>query len=615
MSSSSLLNVGRFERKFIRESAGTIEGDKLRYNDPSFVTFRILFDFEPYVSPDEVTQGLLLSEERDESGISYLRRMGEKGRAESLKEFRWMLSRISNDFPWFFKSISGIDSLWKWGYSPATQSKRAPDAGVCKLTIDCNETVDLRMTALADLYRKASYDRTYFRELLTIDKRRFNMTVLLGEARNIRSFMSAEESPGRTDWLDYVSAVAFRCFDCEFDFSNSILTTASAETYSPNSMSFSININRVQEANSYRLLGYMLGEIRRDIIIRNGGSGASFNDNRDPINYRGILSPFVQSYENNYSALESDIRRLKEENLVNGVEFKYSDPLEERLKSLPVYQQNLLRAVISKNQLDPLSEEEPRKSLGARILGSIERSAGITQGEPRTMDFGRPFVERDAQPNVDLDSPSVERAIQESVTFQEPKEEEDMRGQVEFNKPKVETSISDVSFAKPTVETVASSISFERPSVETNISAVSLQKPGIETELSNVELQAPNVEFGIPSLDVLKPSVETSLDDEVSLAKPTVERELSGIEFVIPSIENGIDGSVEFSIPSVVTEVPESVYFTLPTVDAEISLIEFGVPTVDDQLSKIELQAPKEEIEMSDDVQLGIPKVEVSLGS
>jgi hypothetical protein len=75
--SSSLLNVGRLDRKFVQESAGNPNEQKLKYNDPSFVTFRVLFDFEPIVSNDEVMQGLLLNESRDESAISYLRRMGE----------------------------------------------------------------------------------------------------------------------------------------------------------------------------------------------------------------------------------------------------------------------------------------------------------------------------------------------------------------------------------------------------------------------------------------------------------------------------------------------------------------------------------------------------------
>lgn len=381
---SSLSNVSRLDRKFIYESAGTPDEQKLKYNDPSFITFRILFDFEPIISNDEVTQGLLLDENRDESGISYLRRTGELERAEALKEFRWLLGRISNDYPWFFKSVDGVDNLWKWGYKDSSGEK-VNDEPV-SLTVKCYETVDLRMTALADLYRKSSWDRNFFRELLTIDKRRFNMTIIIGEARKLRTFMNSDRSSGSTQWLNHMSAVAFRCLDCEFDFSSFFTSSINAsDAPSQPEPSFSIKVNRVQEANSYLLLNYMLGEMKRDLVIKQGGSGASVNASNDIINYESLLSPFIRSYENNYGQVLDDLDAIKNNNFVNNINFIKGD----RLWNLP----RDIREQINISSLNSLDKSAQRENESNSIVEAINNVSGI-KDQQVALTFGRPTVEK-----------------------------------------------------------------------------------------------------------------------------------------------------------------------------------------------------------------------------
>lgn len=596
MSSSSLLNVGRLERKFIRESAGSAVNDKLYYNDPSFITFRILFDFEPYISNDEVVQGLLLSEDRDESGISYLRRMGEKGKAEALKEFRWMLDRVSNDFPWFFKSISGVDGLWKWGYgSSSSRNYYSAYNSPVNISIACNESVDFKMTALADLYRKASYDRRYFRELLTIDKRRFNMTILVGEARNLRTFINSSNGTNNSNWLDYVSAVAFRCFDCEFDFSNTMPNTLNSEAYDKKESTIGITVNRVQEANSYRLLGYMLGEMKRDLIIKNGGSGASFNDNRDITDYRSLLQPFIASYENNYEAVLNDRQRDIQDTFVSGVTFKIADPLQTLDRET--------KKRVDNYQLDQSDQSFNKRNLSDTILNSIESSLGITGRTPKLVDFGVPNVSLDIERVVQFELPTEATTLQNFVFFNKPTEIDTMGSQIQFNKPTVETTLSDITLQKPKVEqqqivvelekptvnnTLATNIEFLKPKLEGELSAIDLQKPSIETKLSNsIEYNHPSADNELSELSLSKPSIETDIQDSVS--------------FVTPTVESTITGVINFGVPSSATSIDAG--------------IEFNRPTVNDALSNIELMKPKEVTELSDNPDFTTPTVEVKLGS
>ena len=564
--SSSLLSVGRLDRKFIHESSGSLNETKLRYNDPSFVTFRILFDFEPIVSNDEVMQGLLLNESRDESAVSYLRRTGELERANVLKEFTWLLDKISNDFPWFFKTISGIDKLWNWGYmAPDGESTQAAPVD---LTINCYETVDLRMTALADLYRKATRDRRFFRELLTLDKRRFNMTILIGEARNLRTFVESNT----TEWLNHVSTVAFRCLDCEFDFSGIIPSTMDAsESPAQMSPSFGIKVHRVQETNSYLLLNYMLGEMKRDLIIKQGGSGAEINQDSDIINYRSFLAPFVRSYEGNYSQVLLDGGGNVSQNFINRLTLRTGD----RTSSLSYP----ARERFNNQQLDAVSKQGDMESTADNLFRTIVQTVNITNNQA-LIDFGRPTVNRDISESVDLTPTNVASAGT--------KIEDEVANQIEFNRPKVETELSNFSFTKPGVATeLDDNVGFVRPTVQTELSdVVNLTTPTVNADQgSTINLVAPTVQTEIDdNVGFVAPTVQTGLDNNVGFVAPTVATTLdTNVQFEKPTVDTSLNPAVSFGRPSVATEIDNSIAFVRPTVLDTISeKIAFEKPKVED---------------------------------
>lgn len=542
--SSSLFNVGRLDRKFVQESAGTPQESKLKYNDPTFVTFRILFDFEPLVSSDEVTQGLLLDESRDESAISYLRRMGDLERSEALKEFIWLLSRISNDFPWYFKSITGLQSLWKWGF---IDDQGKTEAKPVDIDIECFETVDFRITALSDLYRKATRDRRFFRELLTIDKKRFNMTIIVGEARNLRTFTGSNE----TQWLKNVSAVAFRCLDCEFDFSEAMVSSSSA-TDAPKGVDpkISIKVHRVQETNSYNLLNYMLGEIKRDLIIKQGGSGAEVNAGSDIIDYRSLLSPFVRSYEGDYSRVLADLNNNINQNFLNRLNLRTGD----RRSSLS-YQ---ALETLNRQELDGISKQEEIRVTSQLLTSSSIQLANITN-EPSLIEFGVPTVNEELSERVDL--------VPENI-------EETLAQQIEFTKPKVETELPDFSFNRPGVETnLEENVGFIKPSVQRDISSgVSLNRPSVGEKTED-------------KIIFVSPKVETKSDDNVGLARPTVNTDIdSRVRLEPPTVDTNIEQIVSFGRPTEQTEIDAKLTFVKPAVEETISeKITFEKPKVEDE--------------------------------
>lgn len=548
--SSGLFSVGRLDRKFIYESSGNPNERKLKYNDPSFVTFRILFDFDPIVSNDEVMQGLLLNESRDESAVSYLRRMGEQERAQALKEFTWLLERITNDFPWFFKTISGIDGLWKWGFMNAdgTSTQSAP----VDLSVSCYETVDLRMTALADLYRKATRDRRYFRDLLTLDKKRFNMTVLVGEARNLRTFVESNT----TEWLNHVSTVAFRCLDCEFDFSGIAPASLDAsESPAQLTPSFGIKVHRVQETNSYLLLDYMLGEIKRDLVIKQGGSGAEVNQDTDITNYRSLLAPFVRSYEGNYNQVLLDLGRNVSQNFLNQLTFTTGD----RRSSLPYPDLDRL----NKQQLDGITKEAELSALASSLLRTSIQTANITENIS-LIDFGRPTVNTDIPESVDLSPPNVA----EDGT----KIGDEVANQIDFRRPKVETELSDFSLTKPGVATeLDQNVGLVKPTVQKELSdTVNLTSPTVNTDQgSGIDLRAPVVQSDLDNnVGFIQPTVTTSLDQNVQFERPTVETTIDQtLSFGRPTVATSVDNNIAFVKPTVLGDMPDSIAFEKPKVE------------------------------------------------
>jgi len=156
--------------------------------DPTFLGFTIKFsyyndevrDSMGRVSPNYTMPGLLLDTKDIDSAYNYLKRVGKNQAAEYIKEFRKQLTIIENDKPWYFQSISGLEEV------PKALDKGSYWRGKDKIiTINCLESMDMQVSFLADLYRKGSYEQEFRRQLLPIDKRKFIMTVIIAEIRNI----------------------------------------------------------------------------------------------------------------------------------------------------------------------------------------------------------------------------------------------------------------------------------------------------------------------------------------------------------------------------------------------------------------------------------------------
>jgi len=150
----------------------------LRYQDPTYLGFKLFFLF------DQPGCGLLSELDLPNTAYHYLINRGYTAKAEYLLKFIQLFKKINSTTPWFFQSIEGLDEAWKHLYQEADfKPLIAKDR---KITINClDESIDLRITALMDLYRKACFDWPNRREIVPLNLRQFKIGVYVYEGRNI----------------------------------------------------------------------------------------------------------------------------------------------------------------------------------------------------------------------------------------------------------------------------------------------------------------------------------------------------------------------------------------------------------------------------------------------
>lgn len=164
--------------------------------DPTVFGFKLFFLFDNPFSP--LLYGLNGDYEKApvNSAAYYLSSIGDQQRLYYLKKFIDLLSGINSQTPWYFQSISGLKDAWKHDMSK-------PYIGADKkLEIQCLESIDLRVTALMDYYRKACFDWKNRREVIPKNLRQFKMVVYVYEARYI-------QNPNSISLLDDVPDVQF----------------------------------------------------------------------------------------------------------------------------------------------------------------------------------------------------------------------------------------------------------------------------------------------------------------------------------------------------------------------------------------------------------------------
>lgn len=159
----------------------------------------------------------------DQSAVGYLNAVGQTTRASYLRAFVQGILEVQKSRPYYFQTIEGITEAYNKTMDmtdPFLGSKN--DGGII---IGLLEAIDLKVTALFNLYKLACYDVKYRRNIIPANLRYFDVYVDIIEIRKFNSVRRATtaSNPNSPDndstrfVNNNTSVLTFRFSECTFD--------------------------------------------------------------------------------------------------------------------------------------------------------------------------------------------------------------------------------------------------------------------------------------------------------------------------------------------------------------------------------------------------------------
>jgi hypothetical protein len=158
------------------------------------------------------------------SAIGYLIKIGEDNRANYLRAFVQGLQEIVQQRPYYFQTITGLLEA----FQKSIAFSEDPYTGVQEgegIVVGCLEAIDLKMTAIFNLYRMACYDVRMKRYVLPKNLMRFDVYVDVHEIRKfktVRNWLTAlnlnDNSPDTKKYVnENTSRIRFKFTECMFN--------------------------------------------------------------------------------------------------------------------------------------------------------------------------------------------------------------------------------------------------------------------------------------------------------------------------------------------------------------------------------------------------------------
>jgi hypothetical protein len=260
---------------------GSLGGNiKLPYQDPTYLTFGFMF-VESEMQTDSRDSSPLLAgaAERFLEKLKNTASAPEKYalRLQNLKDFKSALMKINKEMPWYWQSLKGLDRLQQ--YDPNRPYWGGDEA---KLTIECLESINLAITGLMSLYKKAVFDEEKWSYIIPANLRKFSMYVYVSEIRNI-DIGSYVNNPNFNDQsyekdeninvdiaAKNIPQILFRLDFCEFDMSSGSMAISDLSATSPEhaKQEIVIKYEKMQEVNGVYLNG-VITQVPDKITERN----------------------------------------------------------------------------------------------------------------------------------------------------------------------------------------------------------------------------------------------------------------------------------------------------------------------------------------------------------
>lgn len=234
---------------------------------------------------DELPLGLKFSTDYETSSANqiqyydartWLYNRGEDLRCDYLNTFINGMLQLTSQMPFVFTQISGIKDLLK---VDATKGQRLQKD--TKITIKCNEHIDLKITTLKELYKKAAWDDVYQRWVLPDIMRYFKMIIYISDFRWFHSGANLSD-----DINDALPLIALECSPCEFDIGEgelpSDIKNDNPDVFSDTS--FVVNVKNINIWNSNKAFNNI-----ENLLIGDAITGQEISNGFSNFGYRQYL--------------------------------------------------------------------------------------------------------------------------------------------------------------------------------------------------------------------------------------------------------------------------------------------------------------------------------------
>ena len=129
------------------------------------------------------------------------------------------MDELIHKYPYAMQTVAGLDEAYKKYFDLKDPYMGSGDG---KITINCLDYLDMRVSSMFNKYFNATYDRRYRRERVPINLRRFQCSIFVHDIRNFKDTIDNGNINIRGDLsliteiaLNSLSAVEFKFYDCE----------------------------------------------------------------------------------------------------------------------------------------------------------------------------------------------------------------------------------------------------------------------------------------------------------------------------------------------------------------------------------------------------------------
>lgn len=257
-----------------------------------------------------------------ESAVGYLERIGEYTRAGYLRSFIQGIREINMVRPYYWQTITGLPEAWSNSFSmedPFTGDKEG-------ITIGCLEALDLKISALFNLYKAAVFDVKYKRTVLPKNLMYFSVDVDIHEIRKfktIKSWLNKGNTNSNEDITgklinENTATISFRFDDCIWDLtaSNKVfegVTNAGGNEMTASSMKWSYSKIQIES----QFPGY------NSAISDSINTQPKNNEGKSSMSARAIakkvMNNAIEGIEETYQQTYSNLKKGTENNIDRAV--------------------------------------------------------------------------------------------------------------------------------------------------------------------------------------------------------------------------------------------------------------------------------------------------------